>query len=77
MIDHRVLCSLQDHLITGMRDLDHPVHAGAENTDSDEPGDLTIDVYCEELYRFKSSSSFIESLKRDKEICQFMVCTPQ
>jgi hypothetical protein len=29
-----VLCSLQDHLRTGTRDLDHPVLAGAKNTDS-------------------------------------------
>jgi hypothetical protein len=28
-----VLCSSQDHLRTGMRDLDHPVYAGAENFD--------------------------------------------
>jgi hypothetical protein len=29
-----VFCSSQDHLGTGTRDLDHPVPAGAENTDS-------------------------------------------
>jgi hypothetical protein len=34
MIDQSVLCSSQDHLRTGMRDLDHPILAGAENTDS-------------------------------------------
>jgi hypothetical protein len=28
-----VLCSSQDHVETGMRDLDHPVLAGEENTD--------------------------------------------
>jgi hypothetical protein len=34
MIDHCVLCSSQDHLGTGMHDLDHPILAGAENTDT-------------------------------------------
>jgi hypothetical protein len=29
-----VLCSSQDHLKTGTHDLDHPVLAGVENTDS-------------------------------------------
>jgi hypothetical protein len=33
MIDHCVLCSSQDHLRTGMCDLDHPVLTGVENTD--------------------------------------------
>jgi hypothetical protein len=31
-IEHHVLCSSQDHLETGMRDLDHPILASAENT---------------------------------------------
>jgi hypothetical protein len=37
-----VLCSLQDHLGTGTHDLDHPVLAGATNTDSwcSRKGDL-------------------------------------
>jgi hypothetical protein len=34
MIDHRVLYSLQDHLKTDTRDLDHHVFASAENTDT-------------------------------------------
>jgi hypothetical protein len=29
-----VLCSSEDHLETRMRDLDHPVLAGVENTDT-------------------------------------------
>jgi hypothetical protein len=29
-----VLCISQDHLKKGMRDLDHPVLAGAKNSDS-------------------------------------------
>jgi hypothetical protein len=29
-----VICSSQDHLRTRMHDLDHPILAGAENTDS-------------------------------------------
>jgi hypothetical protein len=29
-----MIYSLQDHIRTGMRDLDHPILAGAENTDS-------------------------------------------
>jgi hypothetical protein len=33
MIDHYVLCSSQDHLRNRTCDLDHPVLAGAENTD--------------------------------------------
>jgi hypothetical protein len=33
-LDHCVLCSFQDHLRTGMCDLDHPILARAENTDS-------------------------------------------
>jgi hypothetical protein len=33
MIKYNVLCSSQDHLRTGTHDLDHPVLAGAENTD--------------------------------------------
>jgi hypothetical protein len=34
MIDHGVLCSLQEHLRIGTRDLDHPVLTDAENTDT-------------------------------------------
>jgi hypothetical protein len=34
MIDHCVLCSSQDHLRTGMCDLDHPILVDAENIDS-------------------------------------------
>jgi hypothetical protein len=33
MIDHSMLCSSQDHLRTGTRDLDHPVLDGLKNTD--------------------------------------------
>jgi hypothetical protein len=33
-IDHSVLCSSQNHLRTGTRDLDHPVHIGAKNIGS-------------------------------------------
>jgi hypothetical protein len=29
-----MLCSSHDHLSTGMRDIDHPILAGAKNTDS-------------------------------------------
>jgi hypothetical protein len=41
-IDHYVLCSSQDHLKTGTRDLGHHVLIGAENTDSwhAQKGDL-------------------------------------
>jgi hypothetical protein len=34
MIDYSVLGSLQDHLRTGTRDLDHPILASAKNTNS-------------------------------------------
>jgi hypothetical protein len=34
MIDHYVLCSSQNHLGTGTHDLEHPVLAGVENTNS-------------------------------------------
>jgi hypothetical protein len=34
MIDYSVLCSSQDHLGTGTHNLDHPVLAGVENSDS-------------------------------------------
>jgi hypothetical protein len=34
MIDCHVLCSLEDHIRTGTCDLNHPVLAGVENTDS-------------------------------------------
>jgi hypothetical protein len=34
MIDYSVLGSLQDHLKTGTRDLDHPILASAKNTNS-------------------------------------------
>jgi hypothetical protein len=33
-IDYSMLCSSQDHLGTTTRDLDHPILASAENTDS-------------------------------------------
>jgi hypothetical protein len=33
MVDHSVFCISQDHLGTGTRDLDHPILAGAKNTD--------------------------------------------
>jgi hypothetical protein len=33
MIDYSVLYSSQDHLETGIRDLDHLILAGAKNTD--------------------------------------------
>jgi hypothetical protein len=33
-MDHYVLCSSQDHLRTGIYDLDHPILADAENTDT-------------------------------------------
>jgi hypothetical protein len=32
MIDHSVLCSSQDHLKTGMRDLDHHVSCRCKKT---------------------------------------------
>jgi hypothetical protein len=39
-----MICSSQDHLRTGMRDLDHPVLAGARNTDNwcTRKGDLQL-----------------------------------
>jgi hypothetical protein len=49
-IDHSMLCSSQDHLRTGTRNLDHPVLAGAKNTNSwrarmgDLQGDFPLDV---------------------------------
>jgi hypothetical protein len=34
MMDYSVLCGLQDHLRTGMHNLDHRVLTGAKNIDS-------------------------------------------
>jgi hypothetical protein len=34
MIDHYVLCSLQDHIGTRMHDFDHPILVDEDNTDS-------------------------------------------
>jgi hypothetical protein len=33
MIDHRMICSSQDHIRTGTCDLNHPILIGVENND--------------------------------------------